>query len=85
MVKNWILQLGDYLHYFNRRILIKIQLTQIRRSKLQKFKDLGDAVFNLILNKAHHASKDPSIKGLVEELTEYDKEINRLNQELKRR
>lgn len=60
-----------------------MRLAHLRRTKLEKFKELGRLVFNLATNKIYDASMDPLLKSLIEELTEQDWEISKLSLELK--
>jgi len=85
VVKDRFLKLWDHLRRFNRKISIKVRLARIRRAKVETFKDLGEAIFNLVVNKVYDISKSPAVKELVEELTEQDREISKLNLELKQR
>lgn len=83
VVKDWISEIRRYLRDFTRRISIKMCLAHLRRTKLEKFKELGRLVFNLAVNKVSDASLDPSLKSLIEELAEQDREISKLSLELK--
>ncbi|HWP48895.1 MAG TPA: hypothetical protein VNM22_17200 [Candidatus Limnocylindrales bacterium] len=83
VVKDWISEIRRYIGDFTRRISIKVRLAHLRRTRLKKFKELGKLVFNAAVNRVSDASLDPSLKSLIEELAEQDREISKLSLELK--
>jgi hypothetical protein len=83
VIRDWFSEIRKHIQDFTRRILIKVRLAHLRRTRLEKFKALGRLVFNLAVNKVSYASLDPSLKSLIEELAEQDREISKLSLELK--
>lgn len=80
LINNWLLEIEKSIGDFTQKVSVKVRLAQIRRAKLKKFEELGEAIFNLTLGDVADASKDPTVKRLVEELREQDREINQLLQ-----